>query len=67
MLEDPGIAMGWMEPLREYPRWLVLGCAAVLAGGWLVVLAKFSKWAIYLGMAGLLVGLMGWLAWWLEQ
>ena len=37
----------WLQPLRAYPRELVLACVAISLAGWLWVLAKFAKWSIY--------------------
>ena len=34
------LASAWLEPLRAYPRWLVLLCVAVVAGGLLALVAK---------------------------
>ncbi len=37
----------WLEPLRAYPRELVLACAALALAGVLWVVAKIIKWSIY--------------------
>lgn len=60
------IAIGFLEPLREYPRWLVLLCVAVAAGGVAVVVARSLKLALYAGLAALLLLFLGGFAWWLE-
>lgn len=60
------VALAWLEPLRAYPRWLVLLCVAVVLGGLLAVAARPLKWALYAGLAGLLAVLMAGFAWWLE-
>lgn len=57
----------WLEPLREYPRWLVLLCVATVAGGLLALIAKPLKWGLYAGLAGLLAAFMTGFAWWLER
>ena len=36
-----------LEPLRAYPRELVLACAALALAGVLWVAAKLIKWSIY--------------------
>ena len=46
-------AAEWLEPLRAYPRWLVLLGAAVATASVLILLAKALKWGLYLGLAGL--------------
>ncbi len=61
------LASTWLEPLRAYPRWLVLLCVAVVAGGLLAAVAKPLKWGLYAGLAGLLAVFMAGFAWWLEQ
>ena len=60
-------ASTWLEPLRVYPRWLVLLCVAVVAGGLLALFAKPVKWGLYAGLAGVLAVFMAGFAWWLEQ
>ena len=55
------------EPLRAYPRWLVLLCVAIVLGGLLALISKPLKWALYAGLGALLVVLVGLVAWWLEQ
>lgn len=60
-------AAGFFEPLREYPRWLVLLCAGIVAGALLVLVAKPLKWGLYLGLAGVLGLFLTALAWWLAQ
>ncbi len=57
----------WLAPLRVYPRWLVLLCVAVVAGGLLALMAKPLQWGLYLGLAGALGGFLAAFAWWLEQ
>lgn len=37
----------WLEPLRGYPRELVLACAVLALAGMLWVAAKVIKWSIY--------------------
>lgn len=59
-------ASTWLEPLRAYPRWLVLLCVAVVAGGVLALAAKPLKWGLYAGLVGLLAVFMAGFAWWLE-
>jgi hypothetical protein len=59
------IAVSWFEPLREYPRWLVLLCVAIVAGGLVAVAARPLKWALYAGLIGLLALFMAGFAWWL--
>ena len=61
------LATAWLEPLRVYPRGLVLLCVAVVAGGALALVAKPLKWGLYAGLAGLLAVFMAGFAWWLEQ
>jgi uncharacterized membrane protein YjjP (DUF1212 family) len=61
------LATSWLEPLRVYPRWLVLLCVAVVAGGLLALIAKPLKWGLYAGLATLLGGFLAAFAWWLEQ
>ncbi len=61
------LTMSTLEPLRAYPRWLVLGCVAIVAGGLLALIAKPLKWALYAGLALLLGCFMVGFAWWLEQ
>ena len=61
------IATHWLEPLRVYPRWLVLLCAAIVAGGLLVLVARPLKWTLYLGLTGVFVVFMAAFAWWLAQ
>jgi hypothetical protein len=61
------IATNWLEPLRAYPRWLVLSCVGIVAGGLFVLAAKPLKWALYAGLAGVLVLFLAGFAWWLEQ
>ena len=34
-------ALAWLEPLRVYPRWLVLVCVAIVAG--LYAIAHYRK------------------------
>jgi len=60
-------ALAWLEPLRVYPRWLVLACAAIVAGGVLALLAKPLKWGLYTLLAGFLAMAMTGFAWWLER
>jgi uncharacterized membrane protein YjjP (DUF1212 family) len=60
-------ALAWLEPLRAYPRWLVLLCVAIVVGGVLALVAKPLKWGLYAGLAGLLAVFMSGFAWWLEQ
>jgi hypothetical protein len=60
-------ALAWLEPLRFYPRWLVLSCVAIVAGGLLTLLAKPLKWGLYAGLALMLGVFMSGFAWWLEQ
>ncbi len=67
MGEAPLFAITWLEPLRVYPRWLVLLCVAVVAGGLLALLSKPLKWALYAGLLGVLAVFMAGFAWWLEQ
>lgn len=67
MFEVTLLADGFWEPLRVYPRWLVLSCVAIVLGGLFVVIAKPLKWALYAGLAGLLVLLLTIFAWWLER
>ncbi len=64
--EIAGLA-AWLEPLRHYPRWLVLACVAIVAGGVLTLLAKPLKWGLYAGLALILGVFMAGFAWWLEQ
>lgn len=59
--------MSVLEPLRAYPRWLVLGCVAIVAGGLLALIARPLKWALYAGLALVLGVFMSGFAWWLEQ
>jgi hypothetical protein len=66
MGDAPFFAATWLEPLRVYPRWLVLLCVAVMAGGVLALVAKPLKWGLYAGLAGLLVAFLAGFAWWLE-
>ncbi|MCU0793599.1 MAG: hypothetical protein MUE42_12295 [Opitutaceae bacterium] len=61
------MANAFFEPLRVYPRWLVLLCAGIVAGAVLVLVARPLKWGLYLGLAGVLVLFLAALAWWLEQ
>ncbi len=37
----------WLEPLRAYPRGLVLLCAVLALAGALWVIAKVAKWVLY--------------------
>ena len=60
-------ALGWLEPLRAYPRWLVLVCVAIVAGGVLALVAKPLKWGLYAALAGLLAVFLAGFAVWLEQ
>ncbi len=57
------IATGLLEPLRVYPRWLVLLCVAVVAGFVLVLVAKPLKWALYAGLVGLLAIFLAAFSW----
>ncbi len=61
------IATGLLEPLRVYPRWLVLLCVAVVAGFVLVLVAKPLKWALYAGLVGLLAIFLAAFSWWLGR
>lgn len=67
MSEAPINAMSWIDALRDYPRELVLGGAVVLAVALWFVLAKVLKWALYVGLFGVLVLFLVWLAWSLDQ
>lgn len=67
MAEAFSVATTWLEPLRVYPRWLVLLCVAVVAGGLLALIAKPLKWGLYAGLAALLGVFLAGFAWWLEQ
>ena len=60
-------AIPWLEPLRVYPRWLVLLCLAIVLGGLLTLIARPLKWGLYAGLVGLLVLLLLCFVWWLEQ
>jgi len=59
------LAPEWLEPLRAYPRWLVLLCMAVATAGLLTLLAKPLKWSLYLILitvgAVILLGFAVWL------
>jgi hypothetical protein len=58
------LAPEWLEPLRAYPRWLVLLCVAVVTAGLLALLARPLKWGLYLGLVGVgALGLLGFAAW----
>jgi hypothetical protein len=58
------LAPDWLEPLRVYPRWLVLLCVAVVTAGLLALLARPLKWGLYLGLVSVgALGLMGFAAW----
>lgn len=61
------IAIGLLESLRAYPRWLVLLCVAVVLGGFLALMAKPLKWALYLGLIGVFTIFMALFAWWLGR
>lgn len=61
------LASSWLEPLRVYPRWLVLLCVAVVIGALLALIAKPLKWGLYAGLACVLAVFMAGFAWWLEQ
>ncbi len=61
---NPGI---WLEPLRAYPRWLVLLCVAVVAGGLLALVARPLKWGLYAALACVLAVFMGGFALWAGQ
>jgi hypothetical protein len=37
----------WLEPLRAYPRGLVLACAVLTLAAALWVVAKVAKWMLY--------------------
>jgi hypothetical protein len=67
MAEALFFATTWLEPLRVYPRWLVLLSVAIVGGGLLALLARPLKWALYAGLAGVLAVFMAGFAWWLEQ
>ena len=68
MVEAPVLALlPWLEPLRVYPRWLVLLCVAIVAGGLLALIAKPLKWGLYAGLALLLGVFLAGFAWWLDQ
>lgn len=61
------IATSLLESLRAYPRWLVLGCLALVGLVVLVIAAKALKWMLYASLFGLLVLFLFGVAWWLEQ
>jgi hypothetical protein len=61
------IATSLLEPLRFYPRWLVLTCLAVVGLGVCFVAAKTLKWMVYVSLFGLLIVFLLGAAWWLEQ
>ena len=61
------VIVAWLDPLRAYPRWLVLLCVAIVLGGVFALLAKPLKWALYAMLAGVLAVLMLGFAWWLDQ
>jgi hypothetical protein len=61
------VADGWLETLRAYPRWMVLGGAALVLGAVVLVVAKSLKWSLYLGLLGVFGVLMAGLAWWLSE
>lgn len=61
------IATSLLEPLRAYPRWLVLGCLGLVGVVVLVIAAKALKWMLYASLFGLLVLFLCGVAWWLEQ
>lgn len=59
---DGGLTLGYMDglppyldSLREYPQWLVVGCLTLVAAVGLWLLAKLLKWTIYLLVAAVLV------------
>jgi hypothetical protein len=62
----PLLASEWLEPLRAYPRWLVLLCVAIIGGALLALLAKPLKWGLYAGLVALLAVFLAAFAWWLE-
>ena len=61
------IATGLLEPLRAYPRWLVLLCVAIVLGGVLALAAKPLKWVLYLVLVGVFAVFMAAFAWWLAR
>lgn len=67
MVDAQILATSWLEPLRAYPRWLVLLCVAVVAGGLLALAARPLKWGLYAALVGMLAVFMAGFAWWLEQ
>ena len=48
MLLMPPLDDSLLQPLRAYPRELVLVCAALVLAVGLWAMAKIAKWAIYL-------------------
>jgi hypothetical protein len=54
-----------MEPLRAYPGWLVIGCAALSSAGLSWLLAKIAKWSIYITALGLFIVMTALMAFWL--
>lgn len=60
-------ASAWLEPLRVYPRWLVLLCLAVVTASLLTLLAKPLRWTLYLILIGLGAIILLGFAIWLHQ
>ena len=57
----------WLQPLKAYPRDLVLVCFAVSSAVVLWGLAKIAKWAAYLLALVVFAGLMAAMALWLWE
>jgi hypothetical protein len=57
----------WLQPLKAYPRELVLVCFAITAAVVLWALTKIAKWAAYLLALAIFVGLTAALALWLWE
>ncbi|MBW8781015.1 MAG: hypothetical protein JF599_03880 [Verrucomicrobia bacterium] len=57
----------WLQPLKAYPRGLVLVCFAISAAAVLWGLAKVAKWSAYLLALAVFAGLTAALALWLWE
>ena len=61
----PQIDDSLLQPLRAYPRELVLPCVALVLAGALWALAKVIKWFVYLLVLAIFVLALGGAAFWL--
>jgi len=55
----------WLQPLRAYPRGLVLAAFVLAAAGILWVIAKVLKWSVYSVALVTFAGVTGVFALWL--